>query len=408
MIRRLRKRMVLVCGGAVLAVFLLLFLVICAASCHQLNQAMDGFLDSIADNGGKLPEPDPDTEGRAGPGPWVLFREKARFDIRFFTADFDENGSLLSVDRKADAEISQKEAESCALQIFRQSEDRGWKAGYRYRKYATDTGWTLIFAEGSLNQSVTQMLLFTVGGVMAGTAAVILLLIFLLSRRAVRPAAQAYERQKQFITDANHELKTPLTLIMTNLDIVETECGRSEWIDDIRSEGERMSELINQLILLTRMDETMPGSQDSLFHLSSTVRETLAGFQVLAQENGKQFCAHIEPEVAYYGEQEEICRLLDILLENAVKYCDPQGKIYVSLRGKRHPQIRVENTCRGVKELELDRLFDRFYRGDKARSSSGGFGIGLSIALSIVRNHRGEITAYRKGEDRIGFKVILR
>lgn len=108
------------------------------------------------------------------------------------------------------------------------------------------------------------MQLLAIGAVIAGAVAVVFLMIILLSRRAVKPAAQAYERQKQFITDANHELKTPLTLIMTNLDIVEAELGRSEWIDDIRSEGERMSDLINQLILLTRMDENLPAAGHSV------------------------------------------------------------------------------------------------------------------------------------------------
>lgn len=408
MIYRLQKRMILICGGSVILVFTLLFLLICAASFNQLNTAIDGFIDSIADNGGRLPEADLEAENLQNMGPQVLFREKARFDIRFFFAYFDESGNLLSVDTKEDSEVTQKEAESYSRHVFRETEGRGWKSGYRYRQYRTDSGWTILFAEGSMNKSMTQMQLLAIGAVIAGAVAVVFLMIILLSRRAVKPAAQAYERQKQFITDANHELKTPLTLIMTNLDIVEAELGRSEWIDDIRSEGERMSDLINQLILLTRMDENLPGKNYTHFNLSSTMSEIFSGFQMLAEENGKKFYAKIDPEIPYYGDEEEICRLLGILFENAVKYCDPQGVITVSLSGKRHPQIRVENTCQGAEDLELDRLFDRFYRGDKARSFTGGFGIGLSIARSIVRNHRGEISAYRKGDGCIGFKVILK
>ena len=132
------------------------------------------------------------------------------------------------------------------------------------------------------------------------------------------------------------------------------------------------------------------------------------GFQVLAEEKGKMLKADIEGEIQYYGVEDDISRLISILLENAVKYCDPQGTIYVKVYKKRHPQIRVENTYRAVGEVELGRLFDRFYRADRARKFTGGYGIGLSIAKAIVRNHHGEIRACQKGQDRIGFHVILK
>ncbi|MGI6010403.1 MAG: sensor histidine kinase [Ruminococcus sp.] len=408
MIYRLQRRLILICGVCLVLVFSILFLLIGAASLNQLNKAMDSFIDGIAENGGRPPEPEIKAKNSSDMAPQVMFRENARFDIRFFIAYFDEKGNFLSAEIDDAPEITKEEAEDYSVQAFQEYSGRGWYSGYRYRQYETEEGWTIIFAQGSMNKSMMQMQLLSTGLVLLGAAVVILILIIIFSRYAVRPTAEAYEKQQQFITDANHELKTPLTLIMANLDIIENQIGRNEWIDDIKSEGERMNDLINQLVILTRMDESARGKNYVPFNLSFAVSDMLTEFQMLAEEKGKKIVDEIEREIQYYGEEEEINRLISILLENAVKYCDPGGTIYVKLYGKRHPQIRVENTYQGVDELELDRLFERFYRADRARKYIGGFGIGLSIAKTVVRNHRGEISAYKKGKDTIGFKVLLR
>ncbi len=408
MIYRLQKKLILICGGSLLIVFLVLFLLICFTNINRLNTAIDSFIDDVVENGGELPEPARDEEDSRVSPPQELFREKARFDMRFFIAYFDKNGELLSLDRTNDAEIAEKTSASYSVQAYKKNEERGWLKGYRYRRYETDDGDAVIFAEGSMNSSMTEMQLISTGAVLFGAAVVILLLIILLSRRVVKPTAEAYEKQQQFITDANHELKTPLTLIMTNLDIVESEYGKNEWLEDIRSEGERMSALISQLGLLTRMDEGGPDQNHVHFNLSQETEEILSGFQMLAEEKGRRIIAQIEAGIQYYGDEEAICRLLAILFENAVKYCDPHGEIQVSLHGKRRPHIRVENTYKSVDDVELNRLFDRFYRADKARTFTGGFGVGLSIAKAIVQNHRGEISAYKKDESHIGFRVVLK
>ena len=408
MIYRLQKKLILICGGSLLIVFLALFLLISFTSLNRLNTAIDSFIDGVVENGGAPPEPESAKEVVWNSPPQELFQEKERFDMRFFIAYFDDSGELVSIEKDNDPEITEKSAESCSIQAYGGNKERGWLKGYRYRIYETDSGKAVIFAEGSLNRSMTQMQLFSTGAVLFGAAVVILLLVILLSRRVVKPTAEAYEKQQQFITDANHELKTPLTLIMTNLDIVEGECGKNEWLDDIRSEGERMSALISQLGLLTRMDEGIPDQNQVHFNLSQETEEILTGFQMLAEEKGKKIEAHIESGIQYCGDKEAIRRLLTILFENAVKYCDPDGEILVRLYGRKRPHLRVENTYKNVGKVELSRLFDRFYRADKARTYTGGFGVGLSIAKAVVQNHRGEISAYRKDESHIGFRVVLR
>ena len=264
-----------------------------------------------------------------------------------------------------------------------------------------------VFVNGNMQQNMTFRQLFTAFLVLLGSALLILMLTVLISRRAVRPVAESYEKQKQFITDANHELKTPLTLILSNLDIVESEVGKNEWLEDIRSEGERMKLLIDQMVTLSRMDESDAPEAVSDFDLSGAVLDTVSEFAPLAAERGKALSADIAPDLPYRGDEALVRRLTAILLDNAVKYCDPGGVIRVQLYHRHHPVLIVENTCADVDNLELDRLFDRFYRADKARTFSGSFGVGLSIAQSIVKNHHRGIHAYRKGQ-MIGFRVDLK
>ena len=155
------------------------------------------------------------------------------------------------------------------------------------------------------------------------------------------------------------------------------------------------------------MDESQDHIVRSAFDLSAAVEDTVSEFQPLAAERGKGLRTAIEPGIRYEGDKGLIRRLVSILMDNAVKYCDQGGEIQVEVSQRRHPVLTVENTYAGVGSLELDRLFDRFYRADKARTFSGSFGVGLSIARSIVHSHHGSIHAYQKG-DSIGFKAELR
>ena len=409
MIASLQKRFILISTISILVVFSAIFLLL-VVFCHvQTARTMDTLTDAILFNGGVFPEfdpasqPDPD---RHFPFDNVI-NEETQFSTRFFTVWFDREHRIVRVNSDAVASLSGVQLESYARQVINGGGDRGWVAEYRYQLMDTDAGSTVVFVNGSMNRNMTARLLFTAFLVLLCSAAAILTLIVLFSRRAVRPIAESYEKQNQFITDANHELKTPLTLILSNLDIVESEFGRSEWLDDIRSEGERMGLLINQLVTLSRMDESEARMEAALFDLSAAAADTVSEFQTLADEHGRALTAAIEPGVMYQGDEALVRRLVSILLDNAVKYCDEGGGIRLELRQRRHPVLTVENSYAEVDALELDRLFDRFYRADKARTFSGSFGVGLSIARSIVRNHHGTIHAYKR-EGVIGFRVELK
>lgn len=409
MIAGLQKKFILISAASTLAVFSIIFLLLVLFSWDQMEKTMDTLTDAIVSNDGVFPDFEPDDH--RGPSQRLpygeIITEETQFSTRFFTVWLDGEKQILRINMDAVSSISRDDVKEYVQKALKEGRERGWVSDYRYRILETGQGATVVFVNGSMNWAVTTRLLVTAFLVLLGSALLILLLTVLLSKRVVRPVAESYEKQKQFITDANHELKTPLTLILSNLDIVEAELGQNEWLDDIRSEGERMGLMINQLVALSRMDESQAHMVRSAFDLSAAVEDTVSEFQPLAAERGKKLQTSIEPGIRYEGDEGLIRRLASILMDNAVKYCDEGGEIRVEVCQHRHPVLIVENTYAQVDQLELDRLFDRFYRADKARTFSGSFGVGLSIAQSIVRSHRGSIHAYRKGNT-IGFRAELK
>lgn len=407
MIYSLRRKLIWISGISVISVFIVIFAAIYIVSTHQLNSAMDTLTDRIASNDGIFPEID--EEHPLPPrGLFDFITEETKFSTRFFTVRYDQSGNIDSADIEFVASVTEETARGYAKEAMNRNRDRGWVKGYRYKIYQTSMGRAVVFVDGNMNRSMASMLLVAAGVVLILSLIIILILIIVFSKRAVKPVAESYEKQKQFITDANHELKTPLTLILTNLDIVEAEVGKNEWLGDIRAEGERMNELVKQLVTLTRMDEDRTDMNRENFSLSDAVTDTVSEFQTLSEEKRKPIKTAVQSGRDYYGDEAGIRRVISILLDNALKYCDPGGEIFVSLTGKHHPVICVENTYSMVDTLELDKLFDRFYRADSSRTFTGSFGIGLSIAKVVVEKHHGDICAYKKDAAHIGFRIVLK
>ncbi len=377
----------------------------------QLDRAMDLLTDVISSNGGAFPdfsktEKPSAPAGLPGDG---FFTPETAFSTRFFTVYVDNNNQIIRENTEKISSVNSEDARDYAETALERGDDRGWIFGYRYKITDTENGKTLVFVNGETNKSVTNGMLTIVLVVLIVSFLAILMLIILFSKRAVKPTAEAYEKQKQFVTDANHELKTPLTLILSNVDIVESEIGENEWLEDIRVEGERMGALINQLVTLSRMDEDESNLDVSEFDLSAVACDTVSEFEGLAAERNKALVADVGQDIFYSGDEGMIRQLLSILLDNAVKYCDPNGSIVIKVRQRgRGAIITAENSYSEVDNVELDRLFDRFYRADKARSFTGSFGVGLSVAQGIAKKHKGDITAYKREHDRIGFRVVLK
>ena len=408
MIGSLRRKFISISMISIFIVFSCIFISLMVFTKIQTNRSVDMLVDTISSNDGVFPKFDPSKQRMPVQMPYSdVITEETQFSTRFFSVWLDDEKQIVNTNMDSVSTITEQDVEDYTDKVLKRGKERGWIGDYRYRIMDTENGTTVVFVNGNTYNNTSNRLLFTALLVLLGSASLILILTIVVSKRAVRPVAESYEKQRQFITDANHELKTPLTLILSNLDIVESELGKNEWLDDIRSEGERMGLLINQLVTLSRMDESTDSVMREKFNLSSAVADTVSEFESLAEERGHTLTSSISPSVYYYGDESLIRRLTAILLDNAIKYCDAGGNIQLSLIFHRHPVLTVENTYQDVDKLELNRLFDRFYRADKARTFSGSFGIGLSIAQSIVKSHKGNIAAYKKSGI-IGFRVELK
>ncbi|MCQ2486238.1 MAG: HAMP domain-containing histidine kinase [Clostridia bacterium] len=409
MIYKLRNNFIKICLVSLSVVLALIFAFLVILNHHQVNQTIDALSDAISSNGGVFPDFD---RANHPPGKPMdepdFFTRETKPSTRFFVVRIDNSGNIVGANTEFVSSVNDAEAEEYAVSALEKNNERGWISNFRYKLCDSKMGKSLVFVDGSMYKTLSKSFALTSGFVLLCSGLVVMLLIIVFSKRAVKPVAESYEKQNQFITDANHELKTPLTLILTNLDIAESELGQNEWLDDIRSEGQRMSVLINKLVMLTRMDENNENNNKETFGLSTTIGDVVSEYQPAVIEKRKRLTLDVAENITYSGDESSVRQLMSILMDNALKYCDPEGEIKVSLTAKRHPIICVENTFSDVDNTELDKLFDRFYRSDKARTFGGGYGIGLSIAKMIAEKHQGEIKAYKAAEGRIGFKVILK
>ena len=414
MIYKLQRRFILICTVSVFTVVTLVFGIFAFLNISSMNKNMDILADRVSEGGGRFPsyledgfKPEKDKKPPDKDMNFNFITPETPFATRHFTVFFDKEGNADQIFTDSIYSITEEGAIEYAEKAIDGANDRGWISHYRYKVFSNEFGVGVVFVDGSMSRSALMQSTTIAGSVLIGCAALVLILIFLLSKKAVKPIAESYEKQKQFVTDANHELKTPLTLILANLDIAEAEIGKNEWLDDIRSEGHRMTELVNQLVALSRMDEEGHRMNVSEVSLGEIVLDTVSEFEPLAKDRGKTLTASVDKEITYHGDEALLYRLVGILMDNAVKYCDNGGEIRVTLQKGRRTVLSVENTYAAVAEIALHKLFDRFYRADKSRKFTGGYGIGLSMAKAIAEKHKGEISAYRRDGTHIGFKVVL-
>ncbi len=412
MIYKLQRKFILISTVSVLLVVALVFAIMLILNISSMNKNIDMLADRVSEGGGKFPnsfeeKPFFDKTPHKNEQSFDFITPETPFATRHFTIFFDSNGEVSKTMMESIFSIPEGKAIDYAEEAIDGGKERGWIYNYRYKVFSTQIGSGVVLVDGSVSRSALMQSMSIAAVVLLTCSALVLVLIFFLSGKAVKPIAESYEKQKQFVTDVNHELKTPLTLILANLDIAESEMGKNEWLNDIRSEGHRMTELVNQLVALSRMDEEGHRINVTEVAFGEIVKDTVTEFEALAKAREKTLIASVDKDITYLGDEALLHRLVGILLDNAVKYCDNGGEIFVTLRRGRRSVLTVENTYAAVDEIELYRLFDRFYRADKARKFSGGYGVGLSMAKAIVEKHKGEITAYKKDGTHIGFKVVL-
>ena len=424
MIRRLRKKFLLAAVAAVFLVLLVLIGSINAINCQSLVREADATLEILVRNKGAFPrqmfgpldEPgemkDMPPDGGRGDAPEMRrggFGELA-YQSRFFALWFDEEGSLLRTSTENIVSLTEENAAKLGKAVYARGRERGFADGFRYRRALCDGETLLVFLLCDRELETFRTFLYaSVGISLVGILAVFLLLT-LFSGRIVRPIAESYEKQKRFITDAGHELKTPITIIQADADVLESELAEeNEWIADIRRQTRRLSELTADMIFLSRMEEENAALRMQDFSLSELVEETARSFQALVRSRNKRFRASVAPELRMTGDEKAVARLVSVLMDNAMKYSPEGGSVELTLdRNGRNGRLTVKNSALPMAKGNADHLLERFARGDSSRNSeSGGFGLGLSIARAVTEAHRGKIHAQSEDGESLTVTVEL-
>lgn len=429
MVRKLQKKFILI-------VALVLFLVlgglvgtVNGINYWQTKQETDVLLNMLLDNDGTFPENSPDTQGkqehlpedRAPGGDQLQFPEKRQsiwnnfrfsaetpFETRYFSASTTDGGKTWTTDVSHIASATEREAEAYAAKAAEKGKTEGKTGIFRYRMRQTKEKLLIVFVDCSRDTQNVESIAAISCSVAAGCYLLVLILVIFCSRKAIRPIIESMEKQKQFITDAGHELKTPIAIISANTEVIEMCGGESEWTESIHHQIERLNSLVTQLLTLAKMEEGGGELELKTWNASETIMDAVTSFEAHAVTKQIALQSDIAEEVQIEGDAARIHQLVSLLVDNAVKYTPEGGKIHIFWRenGKK-AEFSVQNTCDTLPEGDLNRLFDRFYRADASRArESGGYGIGLSVAAAIVKAHKGKITAERT-RDGICFKAVF-
>ncbi len=330
---------------------------------------------------------------------WSHFSPEVQYSLRFFSVHYDAEGAVLRVNQDYIASISESDAEGYADAVLESGKAHGYESGYRYLVSTAEDETVVLFLNSEREIQGMRSLLWITLAIAAACLVIVFGLVVLFSRRAITPYLKNMEAQKQFITNAGHELKTPLTAISTSADVLAMEHEGDEWVHNIQVQSGRLSKLITSLVALSRLDEENPFPVRTEFSLSDALWEISEPFVSLAQAKGKTYTQDIADGLTVTGDRTAIQQMVSILLDNALKYSPDGGSIsLVARRSGRRAEITVSNTVDMARPIDTTRLFDRFYRADESHSGAiSGTGIGLSIVKATAEAHGGTISAKQEG-----------
>ena len=324
----------------------------------------------------------------------------------FSIAKVDNIGRVIKAYRDDSLLPDQDALQDKVIEAIKVGKTSGFIGSYRFLKVESNVGNLILFL--NCQRELDSFESFLKNSILISFVVIVsvLILVILVSKKVIAPIQETYIKQKQFITGASHELKTPLAIISSNADVLEMEHGDSKWTNNIHNQVERLSSLVNSLVVFSRMEEK-DSVERAQFNLTEALKSRIEDFNELANFQKKYIAIDIDSGLNYYGEKDSIVQLMDILLENAIKYAPEDSDILVCLKKNRKNAILKVSNKADVKKGDLSKVFDRFYRLDESRNSTiKGYGIGLSMAQLIAEKHRETIRAYAP-EDGV-FKIEMR
>ena len=434
MIRNLRRRFIATAMLAVMLVLILILGTLVIENFKLVNDRADNLLETLAEFGGEFPDDfrdlnngkldrnnasdsqtddsysDPIEDPKYNGIGWndsSKITGETPYDTRYFSVTLHEDGDLALVNTTHINMVDSDLAVEMADLVRDTGKEKGYLNGYRYLVVSNDDGSDqYLFLERSKELASAQNLTIVTMMVYILANLLIFILIVLFSRKVFEPVQESYSKQKEFITNAGHELKTPLAIIDSCTEVIEMEQGENKWTEGIHEQVQRLTTMTKELVDLSRMDETDTDLEKTVFDFSKAAKEVLDPFTLMAEEHGLTLNLYIEPNIEFYGSERTLKQLCSIFADNAIKYATPNSTIKIALKRVRGKKVQLSsyNEAEGLTKGSHNELFSRFYRGDTSHNSqTSGYGIGLSMARSIVDSHGGKITA--ESEDGKSFRI---
>lgn len=410
--KKLRLKMIGIVFASVVAAFMVMTIILVMCFGAYRNRQADQITAMISENNGTVPQlkdyKQQQKNSQAFERYFNNYNEDSSYRTRFFRIFLDEDKKVTNVNMDHIAAVDEKKAVRMTKMAMLRRGKVGLVGSYRYRKeYKDGQVRSIIFLDCKENQSFYHLAVTITITVSTLLTCLITVIFAIASKRAVRPFEINSNRQKQFITDASHELKTPLAIISANAEVLQYKGDGNEWTQNIIDQTKHMGKLINQLLVLAKLDEVQEKSEKQEADLKLLLEETTRPFEEVATQKKVTLKLHLEEGVTIRVNREQIAQLVSILTENAAKYVNDGGKIVWRLTKTQHGAVLVVKNTTEKELSDTKRMFDRFYRSDSSRSSkTGGQGIGLSIAKKIVDSHKGSITA-KAGDGMVTFRVSL-
>lgn len=410
MIKTLQRKFIVTAMTAISVLLILLLGTINILNIYYVGNQVDKKLEMISENEGN---PDNLPRDPGNKPPREPFGQKNAYDTfiasNFFVVRFDRNGDIVYMDMNRISSVSEQKARELAEKVYNQSELSGKIDGFEYmvRDSRMGIGKVVVFLDTSGDIYSYIRVLFLSAAIGIACWLFMLLFVILLSKRAILPIAENIEKQKQFVTNAGHEIKTPIAIIQSNTEAMELYNGENKWSKNIKEQTVRLNELMKNLLTLARMDENGAHLIQSDFSLSRLLADYTECFRETLELRGVTFQTSIQPMISFRADKEHITQLISVLMDNAVKYTNEGGNVFVSLeKNNKRIKLQFKNTCRQLPPVPPDKLFDRFYRADEARTQKkGGYGIGLSVAQSVTEIYKGRISAEYENGNTIVFTI---
>ncbi len=385
MIKKLRRRFILLSALSVFFVLAITIGSINIANYVTLENNASSLLTEMVNEG---PKKQDEPGGKPGEGPMDLRQE------HYFVASFNNDGTLKDLDNRQMFILTREECVTLVTKVYNNELTGGKYGNFRYAKIAKNDGTTVVgFLDIKEKLDSFNHFLLLSSTISLGAYVVLIGLIVVASKIAFKSSEEAYIKQKRFITNASHELKTPLTVISTDLDLIEMDSGKTEWSESIRDQLKRLTEMTNQLVTLSRLEEEdMSKFPFSDFPLNEVCKEIVDSYIPLFKKEGIKFAYNITGNITMYANRRLIDELIHIFLDNSLKYTggDNKSSYFVVNENKNKIEFRFSNTLDKDDEVDTKQILDRFYRSPSNKKE--GSGIGLSIAKEIVNLHKGKIS----------------